>query len=212
MIASGTAAMHRGVGPDGCNGMGLDYTAGCANFRDVGAFVNLIANEELVPERRLLRGGKIDHVREAAEIGNPGTVINLRGAPDPEAFGAALFHFPTANTHEKYDTSNQEVRRWLNDVVSLFEADDLRYPVLIHCLSGKDRTGVVVAALLRILGVPDGVIVEEYLLSEGGTSEAGIRRALAGIGDPEIYFRRVDLQKVRRQVRGGATVHQAGGW
>lgn len=38
-------------------------------------------------------------------------------------------------------------------------------PVLIHCTAGKDRTGFVVAALLRLLGVPMAAIVDDYLLS-----------------------------------------------
>jgi protein-tyrosine phosphatase len=38
-------------------------------------------------------------------------------------------------------------------------------PVLIHCTAGKDRTGIVIALLLHILGVPDEVIVADYALS-----------------------------------------------
>ena len=40
-------------------------------------------------------------------------------------------------------------------------------PALVyHCTGGKDRTGVVTAVLLRILGVDDEVIVEDYARSE----------------------------------------------
>jgi protein-tyrosine phosphatase len=39
--------------------------------------------------------------------------------------------------------------------------------VLIHCLGGKDRTGLVVALLLRIAGVPISDIAEDYGLSAG---------------------------------------------
>jgi protein-tyrosine phosphatase len=38
-------------------------------------------------------------------------------------------------------------------------------PVLIHCVDGKDRTGFVVAVILRAVGVPPDVILEDYLLS-----------------------------------------------
>jgi protein-tyrosine phosphatase len=108
--------------------MGLDYSQGCVNFRDVGEFVNLIAGHPLLPARRLLRGGKIDFVSCAEEIGHPGTIINLRGGPDTVAFEADLYQFPIANTYEKYDTSQREVRRWLNAIVSLFESEELWYP------------------------------------------------------------------------------------
>ncbi len=40
-----------------------------------------------------------------------------------------------------------------------------RVPMLIHCAAGKDRTGFVVALLLHALGVPESVIVEDYLRS-----------------------------------------------
>ena len=38
-------------------------------------------------------------------------------------------------------------------------------PVLFHCAAGKDRTGFAAAILLRILGVPLEVVMEDYLLS-----------------------------------------------
>jgi protein-tyrosine phosphatase len=43
------------------------------------------------------------------------------------------------------------------------EADNL--PLLVHCSAGKDRTGVVVAVLLRLLGVPEQTVLEDYSLS-----------------------------------------------
>jgi protein-tyrosine phosphatase len=38
-------------------------------------------------------------------------------------------------------------------------------PVLFHCAAGKDRTGFAAAILLRILGVPQDLVMEDYLLS-----------------------------------------------
>jgi protein tyrosine/serine phosphatase len=37
--------------------------------------------------------------------------------------------------------------------------------VVVHCHAGKDRTGIVVAMLLALVGVPDDVIVADYALS-----------------------------------------------
>ena len=37
--------------------------------------------------------------------------------------------------------------------------------VLFHCAAGKDRTGYAAAIVLRILGVPLEVVIEDYLLS-----------------------------------------------
>jgi protein-tyrosine phosphatase len=39
-------------------------------------------------------------------------------------------------------------------------------PVLIHCTAGKDRTGVLVALILRALGVTETDVIAEYLRSE----------------------------------------------
>src|SRR5262245_10380934 len=39
------------------------------------------------------------------------------------------------------------------------------HPVLFHCAAGKDRTGFAAAILLRILGVPREVVMQDYLLT-----------------------------------------------
>lgn len=44
-------------------------------------------------------------------------------------------------------------------------ADPARRPLLVHCSAGKDRTGVAIALLLAVLGVPDDAIVADYALS-----------------------------------------------
>jgi len=40
------------------------------------------------------------------------------------------------------------------------------YPIMFHCTHGKDRTGIVAALLLSVLGVPRDIIVEDYAMSE----------------------------------------------
>jgi protein-tyrosine phosphatase len=37
--------------------------------------------------------------------------------------------------------------------------------VVVHCVAGKDRTGLVVALLLALVGVPDALLAEDYALS-----------------------------------------------
>jgi protein-tyrosine phosphatase len=44
-----------------------------------------------------------------------------------------------------------------------------RAPLIVHCAAGKDRTGIAIALLLALLGVPEETIVADYLL----TNEAG---------------------------------------
>lgn len=37
---------------------------------------------------------------------------------------------------------------------------------IVHCAAGKDRTGTVVALALAVAGVPDEVIIEDYVLTD----------------------------------------------
>jgi protein tyrosine/serine phosphatase len=43
--------------------------------------------------------------------------------------------------------------------------------VLVHCHGGKDRTGLVVALLLSLAGVPRDEVVEDYAISERNLAE-----------------------------------------
>jgi protein-tyrosine phosphatase len=56
--------------------------------------------------------------------------------------------------------------------------------VLIHCLAGKDRTGIAVALLLAIAGVSDADIAADYTLSVGNLA-AELSAALAAAPDDE---------------------------
>lgn len=44
-------------------------------------------------------------------------------------------------------------------------ADPKELPTLIHCVHGKDRTGLVIAMTLEILRIPKDIIMQDYLLS-----------------------------------------------
>ncbi|HXT09459.1 MAG TPA: tyrosine-protein phosphatase [Roseiarcus sp.] len=46
-----------------------------------------------------------------------------------------------------------------------FAADARNYPLLIHCTSGKDRTGFASALLLLAVGVPRDVVMHDYELT-----------------------------------------------
>jgi len=61
-------------------------------------------------------------------------------------------------------------------------------PVLVHCVAGKDRTGLVVALIQGALGVTLESVVEEYALSDDPTRR---RRAMMIadplVGDPPVH-------------------------
>ena len=101
--------------------MGLDYTDGCVNYRDVGEFINLIYNKKYLAKGIITRGGSIDFVKNLNEIGNAKSIINLRNRADFNSFDVDYYHFPMSNKIEKYDTSQVEVKKWLNKIIRLFE-------------------------------------------------------------------------------------------
>lgn len=47
--------------------------------------------------------------------------------------------------------------------------------ILIHCLAGRDRTGIIVAVTLAALGVPDEEIVDDYVASDVELAEDYVR-------------------------------------
>jgi protein-tyrosine phosphatase len=55
-------------------------------------------------------------------------------------------------------------------VATVKEADGA--PIVWHCSAGKDRTGFAAAILLRILGVPQTVIMQDYMASKQHALEA----------------------------------------
>lgn len=55
--------------------------------------------------------------------------------------------------------------------------------VFVHCSFGKDRTGVSVAVLLRVAGVPRAEIVADYLRTEDNITGV-IQRFATGLGRP----------------------------
>jgi protein-tyrosine phosphatase len=133
----------------------------CINFRDVA---------DSFPELQsglLFRGGSIAYCTWES-VCRPTTVINLRfEADEPKWPGTKYIHCPIENSIEKYDTSNPQVVRWLAGVIRNIALAEP--PILIHCRSGRDRTGIVLAVLLRLLtGVEnDYQIVEDYLKTSG---------------------------------------------
>jgi protein-tyrosine phosphatase len=59
-------------------------------------------------------------------------------------------------------------------------------PLLIHCTSGKDRTGFAAAAILLAVGVPRDIIVEDYVLTNL------YRRNIAHLFSNEISAETID--------------------
>lgn len=57
------------------------------------------------------------------------------------------------------------------------------HAIVFHCVAGKDRTGIVAALLLSVLGVPDASIVADYHLTDRAADR---QRNWAETHDPEL--------------------------
>ena len=71
----------------------------------------------------------------------------------------------TGKIIEKYfkNSVTEKLDSYIPVFKSLTNTDN--FPLLFHCVAGKDRTGIVSAFLLGILDVNESVIIEDYLLT-----------------------------------------------
>jgi protein-tyrosine phosphatase len=180
---------------------------GFLNFRDAGGYETSMGRA--VPRGRIYRSGQLSDVDAAtalrieAELGLR-TVVDLRTSLErrfngPGALGemgsVAQWHMPLFETiRSEWELPTEWTSRAIADRYEEMLADGaatvaslLRklcereaYPVLIHCAAGRDRTGIVIALFLSLLGVEREVIAADYALSpsEDGTAEPETIRLL----------------------------------
>jgi protein-tyrosine phosphatase len=146
-----------------------------ANARDLGGVP--LAPSRTVACGVVLRGPSLanlsaDACADVARLGLA-TVVDLRSdaervaAPDDACVGVRAVAAPLPIP---YDVSPAD---YLTDfdtddsIAKVFDtlADAAAYPVYLHCTFGRDRTGVVAAAVLLALGASRDDIMQEYELS-----------------------------------------------
>ena len=66
--------------------------------------------------------------------------------------------------------------KYVLDLVS----DENRHPIAFYCTAGKDRTGMIAAIILALLGADDESIVEDYSLSANVYAEMNDHKAMVG--------------------------------
>jgi protein-tyrosine phosphatase len=137
------------------------------------------------------------------EIGSPATILSLcESAGGHPSFGGHRCHLPAPDREQTYDARCRETRKWLRRVFAALADPTIRCPVLIHCTSGKDRTGVVVALLLVSLAIPAELALREYLLSEGISDVRGVKSFLEEVQRTHRYLGSVEVGLLRDKFMG----------
>lgn len=160
------------------------------NFRDVGGLTGL--DGRTLRWRRLFRSDSLHGLcaddQEAFTALGIRTVLDLRRPYEVERDGRVPdwnsvvwrhIHPEHREWHETPYQDGQDLARYLADryldmaeegaaglaaAVDLI-ADERAAPLVVHCVAGKDRTGVVCALTLALLGVSDVDIAADYALS-----------------------------------------------
>jgi protein tyrosine/serine phosphatase len=100
--------------------------------------------------------------REGYTIGHdPARVVNLPMLPQSGVTQAQIDAGAADNLVDDYLRQIEANAGSITEALRLI-ADPSNRPVVIHCTAGKDRTGIVVALLLGILGVDPETIVADY--------------------------------------------------
>lgn len=164
------------------------------NFRDVGGYAT--GDGHTIRKGVLYRSADLadmsEEDRDKLRVLGIRYEIDLRGPNEralrPSRWGAeaptastpfpVLFD-PNAPPEPTSKTASEEyadlaIDQAANIASALGEMAQSDAPVLLHCAAGNDRTGVTVAVLMAVLGVPREEIIREYLRSnEYWTSPAG---------------------------------------
>jgi protein-tyrosine phosphatase len=169
---------------------------GCCNFRDLGGYRT---SNSAVRRRRLFRsdslaGATPSDYRRLAEL-RLSAVIDLRSRSevtlagrfsDPAVgyhnlpLGDPLAEAATVGWSNPEHVATHYLELLLSSDESVREAlavltDPAAYPAVIHCSVGKDRTGILVALLLSLVGVDDADVVADYALSGMGAARLVLR-------------------------------------
>ncbi len=160
------------------------------NFRDFATVVNECMGRNYLQTGKLYRSGSFEqfdesYKQEILKKYNIKTVIDLRRGAEivPETVASVENYYHIALEEVGYDYDKKQVvdDLWSFEVyyagIAELQAGKLgdiyrkiieglqKGAVLVHCSAGKDRTGVVIALLQKLLRVTDNCIIEDYTAS-----------------------------------------------
>lgn len=177
---------------------------GCFNFRDLGGYptedgrsvrwrqvfrsdaLHLLTPNDVVRLRDELRIATIIDLRSTSELQTEGQgslaaeAVELHHVPLYDGQRASTESWPPLTTlADRYFFLAEFAKAPIAQVITAIA--DAKGPAVYHCAAGKDRTGVVSAVLLSLLGVREEVIVADYTATRENL-DAIIERLLASEG------------------------------
>ena len=170
---------------------------GCFNFRDIGGY--RATTGRLVRRGTIYRADALHRLTATGRAGltqlGIATILDLRTADEvaagpwqpPPQWPGRWRHLPLREATPDWSglTADQAadpelaiahytetLRRGGPALVAVFSAlcQPGALPAVFHCAAGKDRTGIVAALLLRLLGVDSQIVTADYALSDLATA------------------------------------------
>lgn len=172
------------------------------NMRDIGGYS--IGNNLVVKLGKIIRTNVITNLNEEElnEIKNMGftDIIDLRSDEEVKRKNGVFFNNPNFNYNHIAINGNGRLPKDENDIVNTYMEmlegkEQIRKifeilsnsigGVIYYCNVGKDRTGLITALILKLLGVDNKDIVADYIAS-GVFLEKKLKDYAVEINNPDI--------------------------
>jgi protein-tyrosine phosphatase len=161
---------------------------GALNFRDIGGYP--VAGGGATRSGVVYRSDSLHYlskddlpvfdalgVKAIYDLRRPGEIARFpgpRGHVHLEILSGDLATWPTASLQTRRDGEEWLAADYLSMLAGAAPAfgrllsrlaDNTQLPAVVHCLGGKDRTGMAIALLLTALGVDRGTVLDDYELT-----------------------------------------------
>lgn len=184
---------------------------GAWNFRDTGGYIT--KNGKSIKWKNVYRAGQLSKITEEdisylKDLGIK-TIIDLRTIRELETQPNVVMdnindiHMPINDSD--YCEDNCKTNKNLNEVMKnsymymidkraekfghvlkLFTSEE-NFPIVFHCMAGKDRTGITALLLYMIAGLDEDTIISDYTLSNYASSRILDYFETFGLDREEMY-------------------------
>ena len=157
------------------------YLKSGSNFRDFGDYPTL--ENKRIQKGIFFRSASLNSIVDKEDLNylknfKFKTVIDLRSTEEQQLQPDTWVLQQRSINYQFHEYSFSKIMEGINTKEILNE----KTPIILHCAGGQDRTGFVVAIMLKLFNVSNDLIYEDYLLS-------------TDLRNPELEFIGIDLHK-----------------